>query len=133
MPRPVYSFLALDEHPYACEMLRQLLDAGFPPRELVLERSELAHVEREKFLERIAGHPPAPSLTEQAAAHGIPVHSMPLHASEPLLELIGHAPLDLVVLDTPPKQSPSLLRLKAEAWRRPPRPGRSRGSTRWWW
>ena len=98
MPRPVYSFLALDEHPYACEMLRQLLGAGFVPRELVLERSELAHTEREKFLERIAGHALAPSLAEQAAAHEIPVHSMPLHASEPLLELLGHAPLDLIVL-----------------------------------
>lgn len=98
MPSPLYSFLALDEHPYAREMLRQLLDAGFVPRELVLERSAIADEERSKFEQRIAGHPLAPSLASQADAHSIPVHFTPKHHSDSLLELYGEAPLDLIVL-----------------------------------
>ncbi|MFT5051803.1 MAG: methionyl-tRNA formyltransferase, partial [Chlamydiales bacterium] len=98
MSRPIFAFLALEEHPYAREMLRQLLDAGHAPAIIVEERSEVASEEREKFLIRIEGNPLAPTIAEQAARHGIPVERMPIHRSAPLLELLDGTPLDLIVL-----------------------------------
>jgi methionyl-tRNA formyltransferase len=59
-----YAFLVLEEHPYGREMLAQLLDGGFEPAIVIEERSQIAEVEREKFLVRIRGHAPAPTFTE---------------------------------------------------------------------
>jgi len=98
MARPVFAFLALAEHPFAREMLRQLLSAGHEPVVIVEEGSDVADTEREKFLERIAGHPLAPSLREQAAGHRIPVRRVPIHSSEILMEELGGQELDLIVL-----------------------------------
>lgn len=96
--RPTYAFLALEEHPYAREMLRQVVAAGFAPAVIVEETSDLAREEREKFLARIAGHPLAPTIAEQAEALGVPVERMAIHRSEPLMELLAGKPLDLIVL-----------------------------------
>ena len=98
MTRPVYAFLVMEEHPYGCEMLRQLLSAGHAPAWIVQESSDVATVEREKFITRIAGHPLAPPIADQAHAHDIPVATLAKHASAPLLELFGERPLDLIVL-----------------------------------
>ena len=98
MSKPTFAFLALDEHPYAREMLSQLLSGGFVPEALVLEASEVADSERQKFLRRIEGHPLAPPLEAQALEHGIPMHTVPVHTSEALMELLGEKPLDLLVL-----------------------------------
>ena len=98
MARPDFAFLALREHPYGREMLRRLIDAGFVPRVIVEEASDVADVEREKFLVRIAGHDVAPSIRDQARAAGVAVEAVGVHRSDALLELLGAAPLDLIVL-----------------------------------
>jgi len=51
LSKPTFAFLALSEHPYAREMLRQLLSAGHGPALIVEEDSDLAHEERSKFRE----------------------------------------------------------------------------------
>lgn len=98
MTRPTFAFLALSEHPYAREMLRQILDAGYKPALIVEEQSEVADEERSKFLQRIEGHPLAPTIAYQAAKHGIPIQTLAIHRSEPLLEILDGKPLDLIVL-----------------------------------
>jgi methionyl-tRNA formyltransferase len=98
MARPVFAFLALEEHPYAREMLRQLLSAGHAPVVIVEERSAVADEERAKFLERIGGHPQAPSIREQAAQHRIEVRTLPIHTSDALMEELGALDLDVIVL-----------------------------------
>lgn len=93
-----FAFLALREHPYACEMLRRLLSAGHVPVVIVEEDSDVGDVEREKFLERIAGHPLAPGMRDQAHERGIPVRTVSKHSSDVLLDVLGGQALDLVVL-----------------------------------
>ena len=98
MTKPDFAFLALEEHPYACEMLRQLLSEGFVPQAIILEASDIADTERQKFLDRIAGHPLAASIKEQAQQHGIPLRTVPVHSSEALMQALGSTKLDLIVL-----------------------------------
>lgn len=98
MARPDFAFLVLHEHPYGREMLRSLLDAGFVPRVIVEEHSEVAEAERGKFLERISGHEVAPSIAEQARAAGVPVESLEVHRSAELVQLLEAAPPDVLVL-----------------------------------
>ncbi|MFT7678942.1 MAG: methionyl-tRNA formyltransferase [Planctomycetota bacterium] len=98
MSLPSFAFLALKEHPYACEMLRQLLSAGHVPAMMIEEDSGIADEERGKFLERIEGHALAPSMAEQAREHGIAVHTLGVHKSEAILDVIGGRELDLIVL-----------------------------------
>lgn len=68
---PDYAFLVLEEHPYGRQMLQQLLEAGFAPRILIEEASAVADTERQKFLDRIAGHPVAPTFTELLAGRDV--------------------------------------------------------------
>ncbi len=96
--QPNFAFLALAEHPFAREMLSQLLAAGHAPSVIVVEDSELASVERDKFLERIAGYPVAAPLVDQASSHDIPALTVPKHTSEAILDTLDHRPLDLIVL-----------------------------------
>lgn len=98
MARPDFAFLVLREHPYGREMLAQLSRAGHVPSVIVEEDSEVAHVEREKFLERIGAHSVAPPIAEQAREAGVPVERLEVHRSEPLMALLGGTPLDLIVL-----------------------------------
>jgi len=98
MSKPRFAFLALQEHPYAREMLRQLTSEGFVPKVIVTEDSDIADTERQKFLERIAGRPLAPTLEEQAAREGIPLRTLPIHSGELLMQELGSLPLDLIVL-----------------------------------
>lgn len=98
MPRPHFAFLCLAEHPYAREMLRQLLSANFVPALIIEEDSDVGTTEREKFLKRIAGNPLAPTIQKQAAQHDIPRRSMPVHTSAALLSELGDLELDLIVL-----------------------------------
>ena len=74
MNAPRTAFLLLEEHPYGREMLRQLLEAGFPPALVLEERSEVARVEREKFSERIGEHRLPPSVAELVRAEAL-VHA----------------------------------------------------------
>jgi methionyl-tRNA formyltransferase len=98
MTKPNFAFLALEEHPYACEMLRQLLSEGFIPKTIIHEASDIAETERAKFLERIAGNPLAPSVAEQAKQHDIPLRTVPAHTSDALMAELGSYKLDLIVL-----------------------------------
>ncbi|MFT5287167.1 MAG: methionyl-tRNA formyltransferase [Planctomycetota bacterium] len=98
MTKPKFAFLALEEHPYACEMLRQLLSAGFVPKTIIHEASDIAETERGKFLERIAGHPLAPSIAEQSEQHDIPLRTVPVHSNDALMAELGSYDLDLIVL-----------------------------------
>jgi methionyl-tRNA formyltransferase len=103
MPRFRFAFLCLHEHPYAREMLSRLLAAGHVPVLVVEEDSDVADTEREKFLERIAGHPIAPSIEEQARSREIRIERVPIHTSDVLLEVLGQKvlgpeELDLLVL-----------------------------------
>lgn len=98
MSLPSFAFLALREHPYACEMLRQLLSAGHLPALIIEEDSGIADEERGKFLERIKGHVLAPSMADQAQAHGIPVTTVAIHKSEVILDVLAGRALDLIVL-----------------------------------
>jgi len=98
MTSPVFAFLVLKEHPYGREMLRQLLAAGHIPAVIIEEISQVADVEREKFLARIEGHPLAASIASQADEHDIPVRQVGAHTSDALMEHLGPLDLDLIVL-----------------------------------
>ena len=92
-----YLFMVMKEHPFGREMLRQLLAAGIRPQLILEEDSQVADVERAKFLERIAGHPVAPSISEQAAAGKIPIVSVPIHDEAHSMEPIREIDPDLIV------------------------------------
>ena len=93
-----FAFLVLEDHPYGREMLAQLLDAGFVPRLVIEERSDVAKIEREKFLERMRGFAIAdpidvlldgkPTLREYADSHNAPA----------CIEHLQRDPPDLIVL-----------------------------------
>jgi len=79
---PNFAFLALAEHPYAREMLTQLLAAGWKPRVVIEEDDvcrKLAQEERAKFEKRIEGHPLAAEIVEQCKANGIEHATVPHH------------------------------------------------------
>jgi methionyl-tRNA formyltransferase len=96
--RPTFAFLLLREHPYGRAMLQRLLRAGHVPAVIVEEDSGVADFEREKFLERIAGHEVAPLVADQAAMRGIPLERVPLHSGAELEAPLAGRELDLLVL-----------------------------------
>ena len=98
LKHPVFAYLALKEHPYSRLMLDRLLAAGFVPRILIEEDSEVADVERAKFLERMSGYELPASIAEQVKAHSIEALTMPVHTSPALLEILDPIPLDIIVL-----------------------------------
>lgn len=78
--KPNFAFLALKEHPYAREMLKQLLEKGWAPRIVIQEDDgKIAPEERAKFEKRIEGHPLADEIAAQCAAKGIEVVEVPQH------------------------------------------------------
>lgn len=93
-----YAFLVLEEHPYAREMLRILLERGLVPGLIVEEVSEVAAEERDKFLTRIAGQPVPPRIAELVAGLEIPCHAVDNHNSPHCLEHLAEYAPELVVL-----------------------------------
>jgi methionyl-tRNA formyltransferase len=93
-----YAFLLLEEHPWGREMLRVLLERGYEPELIVQEVSELAGVEREKFLARMSGHCLAPRVVEQVRERVIPVWYVSSHNNDFCGELLAADPPDLLVL-----------------------------------
>jgi methionyl-tRNA formyltransferase len=79
-------------------MLRQLLAADHEPLLIVEEDSPVGDEERRKFLRRIAGHPLAPPLAEQAQRRGIPIVRVPIHDDAHVLPALAERELDLIVL-----------------------------------
>ncbi len=97
MAKPRFAFLLLKEHPYGREMLRQILSEGFVPEIIIEEDSPIGDEEREKFLERIAGNPIAPTIEEQSQENGIPVVTVGIHKSPQVMPHIEGKELDLIV------------------------------------
>jgi len=93
-----FAFLVMQEHPYGCEMLEQLLSRGLSPDLIVEEESGVAAEERSKFLDRIAGHRLAPSIASQAARAGVEIATVPAHTDEHCLELLEASSPRLLVL-----------------------------------
>lgn len=96
---PNYAFLALKEHPYAREMLKQLLAKGFKPSIVIQEDDgKIAQEERGKFEERIKGNPLAPEIEEQCSANGIENVTVPHHNLAACLTHLERVKPRLVVL-----------------------------------
>ncbi len=93
-----FAFLLLEEHPWGREMLRVLLENGYEPELIVQEVSEMADMEREKFLARMAGQCLAPRVAEQVRERVIPVWYVSSHNSDFCGELLAADPPDLLVL-----------------------------------
>lgn len=93
-----YAYLVLEEHPYGREMLRILLENGYPPGIIIQEVSPVGDEEREKFLTRIAGQPMPLRLTELIASRKIPVYCVSNHNDPACQELLEDYKPDLLVL-----------------------------------
>ena len=78
-------------------MLRQMLDGGFEPACVVVERSAIAEEERAKFLARIDGRGVAKSIAQQLDP-AVPVLHVGEHTSAAVCPLLQDLDLDLVVL-----------------------------------
>jgi phosphoribosylglycinamide formyltransferase-1 len=79
-------------------MLDQLVRAGHIPDLILEEVSRIGDVEREKFLVRIAGHPLAPSISQQALDYDIPLRPVRAHNDEHCLAPIRVVDPGLLVL-----------------------------------
>lgn len=97
MAKPRFAFLLLKGHPYGREMLRQILSEDFVPEIIIEEDSEIADLEREKFLKRIEGNPLAPPIRDQVSELDTEVISVPIHNSDQVMPLIKDRELDLIV------------------------------------
>jgi methionyl-tRNA formyltransferase len=93
-----WAFLMLEDHPYGRQMLSRLLEAGFCPRAVIEERSEVAEVERDKFARRMAGFSLAPSVDALLAGRAVSRTFVPSHNAEACAEALAAWPLDLLVL-----------------------------------
>ncbi len=93
-----FSFLVLEEHPYGREMLRILLENDLVPSMIIQEVSNVADVEREKFLTRIAGQPVPPRLMQLIAGRKIPVYCVSNHNNDTCKELLSADKPDVLVL-----------------------------------
>jgi methionyl-tRNA formyltransferase len=93
-----FAFLVLEEHPYGREMLRILLERGFTPSLLIQEASEVAAEERAKFLNRIAGQPVPPPITDLVAGSGILCQTVENHNDPDCREKLRADGPELIVL-----------------------------------
>ncbi len=93
-----FAFLVLEDHPYGREMLRSLLARDLVPALVVEERSNVADVEREKFLERLAGFAVAPTFDEQLANIDTRRVIVETHNSSECARVVEEASPALIVL-----------------------------------
>ncbi len=93
-----FVYMVLEEHPYGREMLRVLLENKLVPRMIIQEVSPVGDEEREKFLDRIAGEPLPPRITELITGLKIPVYCVTNHNDETCAEILKSDPPDLLVL-----------------------------------
>jgi len=93
-----FVFMLMREHPYAREMLAQLLAAGLRPQLILEEDSAVGDLERQKFLERIAGHAVNQPVADQAAECDIPIVTVAAHDDEHCLATIREVEPELIVL-----------------------------------
>lgn len=94
-----FAFLALKEHPYAREMLKQLIAKNLRPRIVIQEDDgKIAQEERSKFEKRIEGNPLAPEIVEQCDGNGIEHVTVPHHNLAACLTVLERVKPRLVVL-----------------------------------
>lgn len=93
-----FAYLVLEEHPYGREMLRILLENDLVPGMIIQEVSAVGDEERGKFLDRIAGQPVPPRLTELIAGRKIPIYCVANHNDPDCQELLEEFKPDLLVL-----------------------------------
>ena len=93
-----FAFLVLEEHPYGREMLRKLLESGLVPRLIIQEVSAVGDEERRKFLDRIAGEPVPPRLTELISGTKIPVYCVNNHNDQICADILAEEPPEILVL-----------------------------------
>ncbi len=104
-----FAFLVLEEHPYGREMLRILLEQDLIPSLIVQEVSAVGDIEREKFLNRIAGQPVPPRLTQLITGRKIPVYCVANHNDATCKELLEAEKPDVLVLGGTRIIKPSIL------------------------
>lgn len=110
-----FAFLVLEEHPYGREMLRILLDRDLVPSVIVQEVSEVGDVEREKFLNRIAGQPIPPRLTQLIAGRKTPFYCVANHNDATCKDLLEAEQPDVLVLGGTRIIKPSILEVPRRA------------------
>lgn len=93
-----FALLVLEEHPYGREMLRTLLESGFVPSIIVEEVSNVADVEREKFLVRSAGQPIPPRITQLINNLKVPVYTVTNHNNSTCKEILEANKPEVLVL-----------------------------------
>ena len=93
-----WAFLMLEDHPYGREMLARLVEAGFSPRVVVEERSEVARVEKRKFEVRMAGFPLAPAVDATLAGHDVTRVFVANHNDDECHAELSARPPELLVL-----------------------------------
>lgn len=110
-----FAFLVLEEHPYGREMLRILLEHDLVPSVIIQEVSEVGDVEREKFLNRVAGQPVPPRLTQLITGRNIPVYCVVNHNNAHCRELLAANQPDVLVLGGTRIIKPSILEVPRRA------------------
>ncbi len=106
-----YAFLVLEEHPYGREMLSTLLENNLTPSMIIQEVSEVGDVERGKFLDRIAGQPVPPRLTQLITGRKVPIYCVSNHNDQRCQELLAADPPDVLVLGGTRIIKPSILEI----------------------
>ncbi|HEY3310165.1 MAG TPA: formyltransferase family protein [Anaerolineales bacterium] len=106
-----FAFLVLEEHPYGREMLGILLEQGLLPALIIQEVSPVGDLEREKFLDRIAGQKLPPGLNKLVSGRKIPVYCVEDHNDDTCHELLEAAQPDVIALGGTRILKPHLLKL----------------------
>jgi len=93
-----FAFLVIEEHPYGREMLRTLLKNDLVPMLIIQEVSSVGDLEREKFLNRMAGQSVPPRLTELMAGIKVPIYCVANHNDIDCKDLLEAYKPDVLVL-----------------------------------
>jgi methionyl-tRNA formyltransferase len=93
-----FAFLVLEEHPYGQIMLARLLEQGHLPGLILQESSDVADIEREKFLLRMRGQPLAQPISRVLAGTKTPMYTVENHNDPVCQELLREYQPDLTVL-----------------------------------
>jgi methionyl-tRNA formyltransferase len=110
-----FAFLVLEEHPYGREMLRILLENGLAPSLIIQEVSDISDEEREKFLNRIAGQPVPPRVTELISGKKIPLYSVNNHNDKTCKDLLAANKPDVLVLGGTRIIKPTILEVPSQS------------------
>jgi methionyl-tRNA formyltransferase len=110
-----FAFLVLEEHPYGREMLRILLENDLVPSMIIQEVSNVADVEREKFLTRMAGQPVPPRLTQLISGRKIPLYCVANHNDDTCKELLAADQPDVLSLGGTRIIKPNILAVARQA------------------